>query len=256
MKLPKQNVPLVWGHRGASGYAPENTMEAFEKAIEMGADGVELDVQLTRDGQLVVLHDETLERTSSGSGWLKDHTLAQLKTMNFNKTHPEYEHCEIPTFRQVLERFRGTDMVIDCELKTGVIHYPGIAEQTVALVKELGMQQQVLYSSFNHATLMAIRALDPEAYLGFLHSDAFLDVPDYVKEHGGQALHPAAYFLLDPDYLAAARRCGLDINVWTINQPEQMAQACRLGVTAIITNYPDRALAAVKEVAASPSSER
>ena len=102
---------LVWGHRGASGYAPENTMAAFEKAVEMGADGIELDVQLTKDGELVVIHDETIDRVSDGSGWVKDFTYAKLIKHNFNRTHPEYEHAQIPTLEETLMRKKNLERI-------------------------------------------------------------------------------------------------------------------------------------------------
>lgn len=102
---------LVWGHRGASGYAPENTMVAFEKAVEMGADGIELDVQLTKDGELVVIHDETIDRVSDGSGWVKDYTYAKLIKHNFNRTHPEYEHAQIPTLEETPMRKKNLERI-------------------------------------------------------------------------------------------------------------------------------------------------
>ena len=102
---------LVWGHRGASGYAPENTMAAFEKAVEMGADGIELDVQLTKDGELVVIHDETIDRVSDGSGWVKDYAYAKLIKHNFNRTHPEYEHAQIPTLEETLMRKKNLERI-------------------------------------------------------------------------------------------------------------------------------------------------
>ena len=102
---------LVWGHRGASGYAPENTMAAFEKAVEMGADGIELDVQLTKDGELVVIHDETIDRVSDGSGWVKDYTYAKLIKHNFNRTHPEYKHAQIPTLEETLMRKKNLERI-------------------------------------------------------------------------------------------------------------------------------------------------
>ena len=102
---------LVWGHRGASGYAPENTMAAFEKAVELGADGIEVDVQLTKDGELVVIHDETIDRVSDGSGWVKDYTYAKLIKHNFNRTHPEYEHAQIPTLEETLMRKKNLERI-------------------------------------------------------------------------------------------------------------------------------------------------
>lgn len=95
------NRTKVWAHRGASGYAPENTLEAFQKAIEQNADGIELDVQMTKDGELVVIHDETIDRVCEGSGWVKDFTYGKLCRFHFNKTHPEYEHAQIPTLEEV-----------------------------------------------------------------------------------------------------------------------------------------------------------
>ena len=97
-----QEKTKVWAHRGASGYAPENTLDAFRKAVEMGADGIELDVQMTKDGELVVIHDEAIDRVSNGKGWVKDYTYEELKKFNFNKTHLEYTKEEIPTLEQLL----------------------------------------------------------------------------------------------------------------------------------------------------------
>lgn len=105
----------VWAHRGASGYAPENTMDAFRKAIEMKADGIELDVNLTKDGEVVVIHDEVLDRVSDGTGRVQDFTCNELKKFNFNKIHPEYEKEEIPTLEEVYQLIKPTDLTINVE---------------------------------------------------------------------------------------------------------------------------------------------
>ena len=117
-----QERTKVWAHRGASGYVPENTLDAFQKAVEMGADGIELDVQMTKDGELVVIHDETIDRVSDGKGWVKDYTYAELKKFNFNKTHPEYEKEEIPTLEQVYLLIKPTKLMINVEIKTGIVN--------------------------------------------------------------------------------------------------------------------------------------
>ena len=121
-----QEKTKVWAHRGASGYAPENTLDAFRKAVEMGADGIELDVQMTKDGELVVIHDETIDRVSNGKGWVKDYTYEELKKFNFNKTHLEYTKEEIPTLEQVYLLIKPTNLTINVEIKTGIVFYPGI----------------------------------------------------------------------------------------------------------------------------------
>ena len=110
-----RGYPIVLGHRGASGYAPENTLEAFSMALEMGADGVELDVQMTRDGQLVVIHDEWIDRTSNGKGWIKDYTLEELRQFNFNNHMEGYEFCAVPLLSEVLALFKGTGKMSDTQ---------------------------------------------------------------------------------------------------------------------------------------------
>ena len=147
---------LVWGHRGASGYAPENTMTAFEKAVELGADGIELDVQLTKDGELVVIHDETIDRVSGGSGWVKDFTYAKLIKHNFNRTHPEYEHAQIPTLEEVYALIKPTDLTINVEIKTGVVFYPEIEERVLDLTERMGLTERVIFSSFNHYSIQKV----------------------------------------------------------------------------------------------------
>ncbi len=240
--LNNKKRPLVWAHRGASGYAPENTLESFKKAIEMHADGIELDVQLTKDDELVVIHDEEIDRTSNGSGWVKDLTLRQLRKYNYNKTCPKYRHADIPTLKEVYELIKPSGLTINVEIKSGVIFYPEIEEKVLRLTKEMGMEDRVIYSSFNHYTCKHIHELNPEAYVGFLYSDGPIDVASYCKANGGSALHPALYNLQYPDYMKKAADNGLDVNVWTVNKKEYMQMCCDMGVNAIITNYPDKAL--------------
>jgi len=247
----------VLGHRGASGYAPENTMPAFRKAIEMGADGVELDVQMTKDGEIVVIHDETINRTSDGIGWVKDLTLEELRAFNYNyqnhgdpwngerllgePIYKEYDKVDIPTMREVFELFAPTALTINIEIKTGIVFYP-IEEKILAMTKEFGMEDRVIYSSFNHYTIQRIKELDKNARTGFLYSDGTIDMPEYAKKHGVEALHPALYNLQFPGYLEACKKNGIDINVWTVNTPEHLMMCRMAGVTTVITNYPDLAI--------------
>lgn len=166
----------VFAHRGASQYAPENTLEAFRLAMEQGAEGIELDVHLSADGELVVIHDETLERTTNGTGLVKEHTLAQLQALRADNHMEEFEAAHIPTLRQVLELVRPGDMQVNIELKTGILWYEGIEEKTLELVKELGMQDRVVYSSFNHYSIEEVRRLDPTAETAYLFSDVIFEV--------------------------------------------------------------------------------
>ena len=231
----------IWAHRGASGYAPENTLEAFELAIEQKADGIELDVQMTKDGELVVIHDETLDRTGNGTGRVQDYTLQELKALNFNKTHPEYASVKIPTLREVYELVKPSGITVNVEMKTGVYFYPGICGKVLELAKEMEMEDRIWYSSFNHSTLVTLKKLDPTVRTGILYADGWLNVPEYASRIQAEALHPAYYNLQYPGFLAEAKQKGLKLHVWTVNDNDMMEYLAKEGVDAIITNYPDRA---------------
>lgn len=233
--------PLIWAHRGASGYAPENTLAAFELAAKMHADGVELDIQLTRDGELAVCHDERIDRTSSAKGFLKDYTLTELKQLDFSNGNLAYEGIRIPTMREVFDLLKPTGLSINIELKTGVFFFPGIEEKIVKLTLECGMEDRVLYSSFNHYTIRRLQSLVPSVRTAFLYADGFIDMPAYGQAHGVGALHPSFDNLQYPDFMAECRAKKLDVNVWTVNSEADLAVCVREGVHAIITNYPDKA---------------
>ena len=243
-----QRRPLVWAHRGASGYAPENTLPAFQKAFQMGADGIELDVQMTKDGELVVCHDETIGRTSNGSGWIKDKTLAELKALDFSCGQKDFAGVTIPTMREVFELLAPTDMIINIELKTGIVFYLGMTKKLLELTSECGFSDRVIYSSFNHYTIKHIREIAPEAKLGFLYADGTIDMPSYAIKHGIQALHPALYNIQFPGFIEECRQRGLAVNVWTVNEEEHLGLCCKAGVDAIITNYPDKAFEIIRRL--------
>ena len=251
----------IWAHRGASGYAPENTLASFQMAIDMGADGVELDIQLTKDGEIVVIHDETVDRTTDGTGWVKDLTLAEIKKLNANYqngmnmgsingkakkvngsvVYPEYEFVEIPTMQEVFELIKPTELIINIEIKTGIVFYPDIEKKIIDMVKEYGMEKRVCYSSFNHYTVMKVKELDPSAEVGFLYADGPIDMPAYGIKHGVNALHPALYNLQYPGFVEECKKAGLKLHVWTVNEDKYMEQCAKYGIDAVITNYPDLA---------------
>lgn len=232
----------VFAHRGASRYAPENTLEAFRLAMEQGAEGIELDVHLSADGELVVIHDETLERTTNGTGLVKEHTLAQLQALRADNHMEGFEAARIPTLRQVLELVRPGDMQVNIELKTGILWYEGIEEKTLELVKELGMQDRVVYSSFNHYSIEEVRRLDPTAETAYLFSDVIFEVEKYAARRGVKGLHPALWHVKMADFLADYLQSGLAVRVWTVNRPEDMRLLMERGVDAVITNDPALAL--------------
>lgn len=237
----------IYAHRGASQYAPENTLPAFALAAQQGADGIELDVHLTKDGQLVVIHDETLERTTSGTGWVKDHTLAQLRQLCADNHMPGFAQARIPTLEEVLALVRPTGMLVNIELKTGILWYDGIEEKALDLVRRMGMENRVIYSSFNHYSIEKVRQLAPEAETAYLYSDIICDVEKYAAARGVKGLHPGLWNVQMGDFLRIYLDSGLAVRVWTVNERQDMEQLLTAGAD-VITNDPVLALQVRKEL--------
>lgn len=179
MEDRKVKITEIFAHRGACGYEPENTMEAFALAVEQGADGIELDVQLTKDGKLVIFHDETIDRMCHGTGWVKDFTLEELR--KYEVCSPEGKKGRIPTLREVLELVKPGNLKVNIELKTGIYWYPDIERLTVEEVKRQKMEERVIYSSFNHYSIQKLKEYAPEAETAYLYSDVILNVDEYAK---------------------------------------------------------------------------
>lgn len=238
----------IFAHRGASGYAPENTLEAFALAMEQGADGIELDVQMTRDGELVVIHDETVDRVSDGTGEVRSYTLEDLKKLRVSNHMEQYPDVRIPTLREVLELVKPGTMEVNIELKTGIFWYPEIEKKVLELVQEEGMENRVIYSSFNHYSIQKIRELSPEAETAYLFGDVILHVEEYASKTGVKGLHPALYHVKMADFMKEYQASGLAVRVWTVNDEQQIEELIRQGADAVITNYPDRGLHARKTV--------
>lgn len=233
---------MIWGHRGASAYAPENTMGAFKLAYEMGADGIELDVHLTRDGHVVVAHDETVERCSNGFGRIIDMTLSELLALDFSKGFKQYTDVRIPTLVQVLEFLHSTTLMLNIEIKSGKVLYEGIEEKVLELVKNAGLEDRVIYSSFNHYSLMLLRDRNPSAKIGLLYSEVMVDPFVYAQHLGADAIHPYFAALKVPGTIIDCQQRGIKVHPWTVNEPDHMAWMFKEKVDAIITNYPDRAV--------------
>ena len=232
----------VWAHRGASGwdrqYAPENTMSAFRKAVEMGADGIELDVQLTEDGEVVICHDERIDRTARDRGWLKDFTLAELKRIDFGKPHPEQGFAEIPTLQEFLEFVKLLNITVNIELKTGVIYYDGLEKKTAEMVQDFGMEERVIFSSFNHYSLQKLKQQCPQAKIGLLMGQNTVCIPDDVKVLEACAVHPPD-FMVTREYVQKCHVHGIKVHTWTVDSPGRMRELIDIGVDAFITDCPD-----------------
>ena len=238
----------ITAHRGASGYAPENTLASVKKALEIGVDRIEIDVQQTSDSVVVLLHDKTLDRTTNSKGKVGKMTLKQLETIHANANfESEFPQEPIPTLEQIFELMDGSvEFVI--EIKAGNKTYPGIEDNVAALIKNFDAQKWALVHSFNDKVLEHLRKNHPTirlqklfvSYSGGLMLDFKLHAVnlskyDYV-EGFGISLSSAKKKLVDKIH-------GLDkkVHVWTVNKEEDMVRLIELDVDGLITNYPDKA---------------
>lgn len=235
-------MTIIYAHRGASGVCPENTMAAFAKAIEMGAHGIETDVQMSKDGVLVLCHDERLERTTDGRGLLAEHTWEELRRLDAGSWFaPSFAGERLPRLEDLLALVAGTKLLLNLELKSGVVLYPGIEAKVVALIKDYGLRGRVLISSFNHFSLVEVKRLDPEIETGILYMEGLVDPWLYARHIGADALHPLFYGVR-PEIVAGAHAAGLRVNAWTVDEPAQAKALIQAGVDGLITNHPDRLL--------------
>lgn len=237
-------MTAIWAHRGASADAPENTLPAFAAAVEQGADGIELDLQRTADGELVVIHDETIDRTSDGTGRVVDLTLDELRRCDFSNGMPGFGGTRIPTLREVFELLAPTPLVINVELKNSVELYPGMEAQVDQLVAEFSFADRVIYSSFNHYSLRTLRDANTPVPLGVLYAEGLVDPWVYATYLGVQAIHPPWEVLQVPGVVDECHARGISVNTWTVAS-EQAPRLASLGVDAIITNHPALARRAI-----------
>ena len=233
----------IMAHRGASAYAPENSLEAFALAIEMGAHGIELDIYETADGKLVIHHDNNIKRMSGVDAKISETDFSILRSYNFaGEGSPKYAFVKIPEFREVLELFKPTNMTINIEMKEGSTNYIRAID---ALVREYDMEKQVIYSSFDHFKLKRIKEINPGAYTGALYCYNMACPWDYAVAAGFSALHPSydqIYKFKNEfgiDYIAEAHARGIEVNPWTANKPGIIADLAAWGADNIITDVPD-----------------
>lgn len=231
-------MSLIFAHRGASGDYPENTLLAFEKAVEQHCDGIELDVHYSKDGELVVIHDFALDRTTSGKGYVKDYTLEELKSFDAGSwLNSSFNHCTIPTLKEVLEFAKSNSLYLNIELKAGSMMYPAIEERILSLVKSYDYLDQCMFSSFDHHALVKMRELSEEAYTGILYSSNMIEPWSYCEKLKANALHPF-YQTVSEELLRSCYQRDIEVNTYTVNDFESIRRLNALGTNVIITNYP------------------
>lgn len=237
----------ILAHRGASGVAPENTMVAFKKALDMGSHGLETDVQMTKDGVLILCHDETVDRTTHGKGFIKDFTLEELRKLDAGiKFSEEFKGERIPTLEELLQLISGQDIILNLELKSGPIFYPDIEAKVLEMLYKYNYIENSVISSFNHYSLVEVRKLDPDIKIGVLYMAGLYEPWKYAKDLGANAIHPYLYSVA-PEIVLGAKLNGVPIAVFTVDEPSMIRKFVSADVEQIITNYPDVALKILKE---------
>jgi glycerophosphoryl diester phosphodiesterase len=221
----------IWviGHRGCGKGQIENTLRAMREGLAAGADGVEFDVQASRDGQVVVIHDYTLERTTNGTGSVAQHTLAELKRLDAG------EGEAIPTLQEVVDELKGhRGVLIDIEIKV-----PNIEQKVLETVRRNNIVAQVILSSFSQSILKAVRSNDREIATGLLYSHPLEDPVQAAVDLGANALHPE-YTFVSRALVQECHKEHLLINPWTVDEETDMQRMFDLRVDGIITNRPSR----------------
>ncbi|TYS19071.1 glycerophosphodiester phosphodiesterase [Rossellomorea vietnamensis] len=235
-------MTLIFAHRGSAGTHPENTMEAFMEGERAGADGMELDVQLTKDGEVVVIHDETVDRTTNGKGFIKDLTLKEIKKLDASfKFKKLLQKVRIPTLKEVFDWMKTNEMICNIELKNGIIPYPQLEEKVLSLIEEYGYQDRTIISSFNHYSIVHCYRLNPEVEIAPLYSNGLFMPWVYAQSINAKAIHPNVK--VAPDALIIdSMKAGIAVRPYTINSEVLIERLFAIQCSAIITDYPEKAV--------------
>ncbi len=238
-RLASPGRPVVVGHRGAMGYDPENTMRSFRHAIELGADWIEFDVHLAADGTPVVIHDETLDRTTNGKGWVGKHTLEQLRGLDAGSHRgAQFAGERIPTLDEVLTWAHDAPTFVDIEIKSGPVRYSGIERAVVEALDRAAMIDRAIVISFDHHAVRRVRELSEKLATGVLYAGRPIDGIGMAQAAGADALLPHWAYVLAED-VQVAHASGIAVAPWVTSDPAIARQLFEMGVDALGTNHPD-----------------
>lgn len=256
--------PEIYAHRGSSYEYPENTLLAFKKAAEVeGIAGIEFDVQLTKDGEIVVIHDEAIDRTLDGKGYVRDYTLEELKKFNVTPSGQDEPYVDengdnlhVPTLRELFDLLqpycKNNDLVLNIELKNSIYPYEGMEQKVIDLVAEYKLQENIIYSSFNHDSLAVVKEINPAAITATLDADMLKCIEGMVRV-GADGVHPgSAGMTVNMDTVERVKEAGIPVRMWNSVEPlfgqSRRLKECDLdkygvfGADVIMTNVPDRYL--------------
>jgi len=221
------------------GYAPENTMASFEEALRLGADIIELDVHLSKDGELVVMHDPTVDRTTTGKGWIRDLTLREIRRLDAGVRFGQaFAGQKVPILEDVLHWARGKTRLL-IEIKNGPVYYEGIEQHVAAEIRLHDMIDSCQVISFDHRCVKRIKTLSPDIRAGVLFACLPVEPLSLAQSAKADILMPNWAYATS-DVVDEAHLAGLAVYVWTVNQPDEMERIAQLHVDAVGTNFPDK----------------
>ncbi|WP_026691121.1 glycerophosphodiester phosphodiesterase [Alteribacter aurantiacus] len=228
---------IYFAHRGASLDAPENTLAAFQLAIENNAHGIELDVHFSKDNKIIVCHDDNIKRTTNGKGWIKDFTSEELRSFDagswFSST---FAGEKLPYLEEVLALCKS-DTIINIEIKNVPFFHKGIEERVLQEVKRFGLEEQTVISSFDHESLLTVQELNPYIKKGLLLYNNFIDLWGYIKHSGLQveSIHPP-YTFVDERFMEKSHSMGYKVMPYTVDDVKVVNQLENLNVDGLFTN--------------------
>lgn len=233
----------IFAHRGSAGTHPENTMAAFNEAERVGAEGLEIDVHFTKDNMLAVIHDDTVDRTTNGSGRVRDHTLEELQQLDAGSWFaPEFHEERILSLEEVLEWIQHNEMILNIELKYAGLDYIDFEEKVIQAVEHYDLVDRVIISSYNHEALKQVNELNPQIECAILYMARLYEPWNYAQTLGAKSLHPYAP-ATDIGVIRGAAEKDMPVRVYTVNQTEHLHFFIQANCSAIITDFPERALA-------------
>lgn len=249
-KTMSKNKHIIVGHRGAGGLAPENTIAAIKVGLDNKVDRIEIDVHQSKDGKIVVMHDESLDRTTNGKGMIKDKTWDEISNLDAGyKFSPEFKNEPVPLLEDVIQFIAGRAVLI-IEIKGGSEYYPGIEQHVVDVIRENNAMDWCLVHSFYTGVLEKLHQIAPELELHKLFAVKFPLLPIMLVDGGLEFYsfrkHPYIseyslfYRFANRRIIKKLHRSGKKVNVWTVDDAETANKLLKLGVDGIITNYPDK----------------
>lgn len=246
----------IISHRGANRVAPQNTLPAFEESLKIGVDGFETDIHLTRDGVPVICHNYKIDKTSDGNGKITDMTYDEFKSYDFGGYFsPEYKGTTAPSLDEFLKLCKTAELeIINIEIKPSLNNDMSIVPKTIQMVKDYGLFDKLLISSFSSKMLLVAKKIDKNCKTAYLYSpdkrearSIWRRASDFARELGADAIHPNKLYVTK-DYVKRAHDIGVAVNVWTVNKPKEMEKLIKMGVDGLITDFPDVAKKVIEAI--------